>query len=128
MPSLSWSAFVERRSRAHLIAAALVDEPGLSLHGDARALVGLLRRALRKLPAQGDYAATIARGTQGVEIVCAFERLADADRLADQVGAAPYADNAGWASARGFALDAAALQRLRDLAGPPQHKRRPPLA
>ncbi len=124
MPSLSWSAFVEWRSRAHLIAAALVDEPAMSSHGDARALVGLVRRALRKLPLQGDYAATIARTAQSVEIVCAFERLADADRLADQVGAAPY-PNAGWASARRFALDAKALQRLQELAGPPQQKRRP---
>lgn len=121
MPLLPWSAFVETRLQAHLVAAAVDGD----LDSDARTLLELLKRLLRKLPIAGDYAATIARTPHGAEICCAFERLADADRLAEHVEASPIETGAAWAGARRFVLDAGSLKRLADLAGPPQVRRRP---
>lgn len=123
MPLLPWSAFVETRLQAHLVVAAVDDDPGT--HPDVRTRLELLKRLLRKLPLEGVYAATIARTTHGAEICCAFERLADADRLAEHVEASPTETGAAWASARRFVLDAGSLKRLADLAGPPQARRRP---
>lgn len=122
MPLLQWTAFVERRPRAHLVVAAPADDPNAP--SDARTQLELLKRLLRKLPVEGDYAATIARAPQGWEICCGFERLADADLFAAFGQARPSAIGVAWASARRFVLDTASLQRITKLAGPPQSRRR----
>lgn len=122
MPILQWTAFVEARPQAHLVVAAPAVDAGPQT--EARTHLELLKRLLRKLPVQGDYAATIARAPQGWEICCAFERLADADLLAAFGEARPRAIGPAWASVRRFVLDAPSLQRITRLAGPPQSRRR----
>jgi len=119
MPLLPWTALVETSGQAHLVVAA-VDPDSQS---DARTELELLKRLLRKLKVEGDYAATIARTPQGAEICCAFVRSSDADRLAAFGDARPSAIGAAWATARRFILDASARQRITEVAGPPQARR-----
>jgi hypothetical protein len=122
MPALPWSDFIELHHRAHLLVAALRSDSVLD--PDDRLLLSLMKRLVAKLPIEGPYAATIDRSGGSATILCAFAQRGDADRLADHVRAVPLDNTAGWATARRFALDADARERLLDFAGPSMGRRR----
>ena len=119
MPSHAWSEFIESHPNAHLVVATLHEQPDAFPQHDVRLFLALMKRAVGKLPVQGDYAATIARSPQTVDILCAFERQDDADILAGLFRARRDGDTTSAGPGRRFVLDTRAHDRLVEIAGPP---------
>jgi hypothetical protein len=66
----------------------------------------MLEILIERLRLTGAYATRIVRQGGIAEIYCAFEKEADAQRLANAVRARPTWQHPGWASQWSFVLDA----------------------
>ena len=117
MPKIAWSTFLKRHpaEHRHLVVAGVpigTEEDLGSRH--LQTLHGRLSKLVRRLAPEGAYSVTIVRQAGAPEIHAAFEKIDDAGRLADAVGAPantdppdtrPTDDSLGWASRRFFVLD-----------------------
>ena len=117
MPPRTWSDFIESHPQAHSVVAALPENPDAFPQQDVRHLLEVMKRAMGKLAVRGEYAATIVRSSQAVEILCAFERQEDADTLA-RLFHARRDDATGSGARHRFVLDSGAQDRLVEIAGP----------
>ena len=103
MPKVSWSAFLERHPAAHLIVGVLPEDKAAT--SNARPQLNLLAALIARLAPKGLYALTVDRQGRTTEIHCVFEKDADAQKLAQAVGASAAGRYPGWASQRTFLMD-----------------------
>jgi hypothetical protein len=125
MPRVAWSEFAQQ-SKFHVLVAE-VEETffGGKLDSDPydsrrlREAANLMNRVLSELDVPGSYATTPSRGAVGVNgsILCAFERGADRDRVADLIDARLCARTDGWSSRRAFPLTPEIHDRLIGIGG-----------
>jgi len=100
----AWVDFLRRYPGAYLVAGIVIPtRAGPHL----RELHRLLDQSLRELELTSDYATTIVRPTEVVQIYCAFAEKTDADHVARMTKARAAAPLPGWSSHRSFQLDAA---------------------
>jgi hypothetical protein len=103
----NWTSFVAEARDRHVVAGFTTSVMRWRQKG--------IRRLLHALQPSGrftfrrDFDAEHARYL----VLVAFEREADADALAEVVGATPVADPSGFASERGFAIDEATSRKVR---------------
>ena len=84
----------------------------------------ILQRLVRQQVPTGNYSTTIVRGGGRPEVYLAFEKEADARKLADAMHAKVIAGNAGWATRCAFSLSAsAAVAMAADLPPPKSNPR-----
>ncbi|SRR5216684_6448424 len=106
MPKQGWIDFTDAHHDGHVI-VALVLPRGRPARDEA--LIGSLRATLEslieRLGPSGAYATKIVPQNGIAEIYCVFEKEADAQRLADAVGARPTDRYPGWARQWSFVLD-----------------------
>jgi hypothetical protein len=104
MPKLT--TFTDAHSAGHVVVALVPPDSrkgiGAAHLGDLR---HLLSRLITNLAPGGDYALSINWHDGEPEIICDFERPADADRLAAAVQAETAGRYPGWKSQRTFVLD-----------------------
>jgi hypothetical protein len=107
MPKQGWIAFTDAHRDAHVIVALVLPK---SPRGTDKARVEssrtMLEILIERLRLTGAYATRIVRQGGIAEIYCAFEKEADAQRLANAVRARPTWQHPGWASQWSFVLDA----------------------
>ena len=85
MPKLAWSTFLERHPAAHFVAG--VTPEGGSITAGGRLQFNLMAKLIAALAPKGLYALTIDRQGRTPEIHCVVEKDADAQKLAQAVGA-----------------------------------------
>jgi hypothetical protein len=110
MAEITWLEIVEDPRDYHLITAIVGDT-------SRRAPGELMSKVLRALKIRGKFAIRIVDGQQGTEVQCAFQRKAEADRLAGILRATPSSRRDAWASQRDFVLDAIWLDVFADSVG-----------
>ena len=117
MSKVQWQELVAPTASLHIIIASQQegDDAG---PGGARGLQRLVHRLLKSLSLVGRYAVTISRAQQRLEIICAFELLADAELVSRGVNATAAPAPAGWASLQNFVLNESAMARVLAIAGP----------
>ena len=103
MPKLSWSALLQRYPAAHLVAGVLPEDEAAT--SNARPQLNLMAALINRLAPKGLYALAIDRQGRTPEIHCVFEKDADAQKLAQAVGASAAGRYPGWASQRTFLMD-----------------------
>ena len=103
MPKLSGSAFLQRYPAAHLVAGVLPEDEAAT--SNARPQLNLMAALINRLAPKGLYALAIDRQGRTPEIHCVFEEDADAQKLAQAVGASAAGRYPGWASQQTFLLD-----------------------
>jgi hypothetical protein len=110
MPKLSWSAFIERRPAAHLVAGVIPEEDVATV--TVRDSLALLAKLAKRLALTGQYAMTVDRRSGLPEIHCAFARDTDAAGFAQALNATGVGRYSGWESQRQFGLDSKALKTI----------------
>jgi hypothetical protein len=124
MPKIAWADMAHRAARSHLIVALLpTDDDDVLQRRTARNLLGLLAR-LCDNTIQGAYALGVTREADRTALQCAFEQVADAERVAKVLGAARTASSEPWVSVHSLLFDSAAEQRTLSVAGKPRVRRR----
>ena len=119
MPVIRFPSLLGDCAEAHLVVARLPSE----MVGDefqpsnTRATQMMLTRLFKTLPLQGRFAVSVARSRGRPEVMCAFERAADAEQAARVVGASDVAPYEGWASQHAVDLDGETESRLAATAG-----------
>jgi hypothetical protein len=107
MSKVSWSRMLKRQPAGHLV-VGLMPSSGAQ---DRAALdaskgrIALLARLLAALGLKGMYAMQAEERSSGLDVRCAFEKRADADKLVSTVGSLGPARSPGWESERSFRFD-----------------------
>jgi hypothetical protein len=108
MPKVTWSEAMVRFPVGHLVAGILDED----LSGTPRKAYDALAKLLRRLSSKGDYALTISRQRERVEIHCVFENENDARRVSEALQAGVMGRYPGWASQREFTLDGKTIHTI----------------
>ena len=104
MPKQGWIAFTDAHRDGHVV-VALVLPKGRPNKARVESLRAILEILIERLVPSGAYATRLVRLGGVAEIYCAFEKKADARRLAIIVRARPTWRHPGWASQWSFVLD-----------------------
>jgi hypothetical protein len=110
MSKVSWSRIMKRHPAGHLIVGVMPRsgaQDRAELEESKRRVV-LLGKLLGALGPKGMYALQAQEQSAGLEVRCAFEKRADADKLAAAIAAHGPARSSGWESERSFRFDDAA--------------------
>jgi hypothetical protein len=103
VPKVSWSDFLQRHPAAHLVVGVFPEDEAAT--SNARPQLNLMAKLIARLEPKGLYAVSVERQGRTPEIHCVFEKDADAQKLAQAVGASAAGRYPGWASQRMFLMD-----------------------
>jgi hypothetical protein len=114
MSKVSWSRMLKRQPAGHLV-VGLMPRSGAQDRAEldeSRRRIALLARLLGALGLKGMYAMQAEEGRSGLDVRCAFEKRADADKLVSAIGSLGPARSPGWESERSFRFDDAACAAI----------------
>ena len=107
MSKVPWSRMLKRQPAGHLVVGLMPrsgaqDRAALDASGRR---IALLARLLATLGLKGMYAMQAQEGSTGLDVRCAFEKRADADKLVATIGSLGPTRSPGWESERSFRFD-----------------------
>jgi hypothetical protein len=106
MPKNGWIDFTDAHRDVHVVVALVLPKgPRMADKARVESLRAMLEILIERLRLPGAYATKIVRQGGIAEIYCAFEKKADAQRLAIAVCARATWQHPGWASQWSFVLD-----------------------
>jgi hypothetical protein len=111
MSKQGWIEFTDAHRDVHVVVALVLPKARMTGRARVEGLRAMLEILIERLRLTGAYATRIVRQGGIAEIYCAFEKEADAQRLANAVRARPTWQHPGWASQWSFVLDAQQLRR-----------------
>jgi hypothetical protein len=114
MSKVSWSRMLKRQPAGHLVVGLMPRSgaPDRAALDQSQQRVVLLARLLGGLGLKGMYAMQMQEGRSGLDVHCAFEKRADADKLVAAIGSLGPARAPGWESERSFRFDDAACAAI----------------
>jgi hypothetical protein len=105
---------LKRQPAGHLV-VGLMPSSGAQDRAEldaSRRRIALLARLLGALGLKGMYAMQAEERSSGLDVRCAFEKRADADKLVSAIGSLGPARSPGWESERSFRFDDAACAAI----------------
>ena len=106
---LAWARMVERHPTGHLV---------MGVHSaDKISRLRLMQRLIESMPATGDWSVRSSHDRGERVVQAAFEKEADAIRVADALGARRGTAYLGWASQRVFGFPAAMAEKIEKALG-----------
>ena len=114
MSKVSWGRMLKRQPAGHLVVGLMPRSGALDRAelDESRRRIALLARLLGALGLKGMYAMQAEEGRSGLDVRCAFEKRADADKLVSAIGSLGPSRSPGWESERSFRFDDAACAAI----------------